>query len=163
MPLVGFPSPVGGVSSPCIKIVQKLTPKAPRLLFSVKAFAQYQEDIAGESRYTAPTHAGISLEVPLYDPREKWQIKERYLRSLNFARRLLADYLSLRYEVEEMKQFLKWMWKRVDAGIEYRRDVWKEEIKLKQKEGELKALTALLLSAGIKQKELDRCYEGSGK
>ena len=86
-------------------------------------------------------------------------MKKEYLRALNFARKLLADYLKLRYEVEEMKKFMMWMWKRVDAGIEYRKEVWKKEIQLKQKEGELKALTALLISAGITKEELNECYK----
>ncbi len=76
---------------------------------------------------------------------------------------MLSEYLSLRHEVEEKRQYIKWMWKRVEAGIEYRRDVWKEEIRLKQREGELKALTALLLSAGISKKLLDACYESKNR
>jgi len=128
-------------------------------MFSLKAFAQYQQDIAGKSQYTAPTHAGIKLEVPLYDARERWEMKKEYIRALDFARRILANYLKLRYEVEEMKKYISWQWQRVEEGIEYRKDIWKEEIKLKQKEGELKALTALLLASGVSKELLDRCYE----
>ncbi len=147
----------------CIRIVHHLTPQAPAFIFSLKAFAQYQRDIEGKSQYTAPTHAGIRIDIPLYDPREKWQMKKEHIRALDFARRLLAQYLALKYEVEEMKKYLTWQWKRVQAGIEYRKDVWKEEITLKQKQGELKALTALLMSAGIKEKDLRKCYESASK
>ena len=147
----------------CIRIVNHLTPQAPAFFFSVKAFAQYQEDITGKSTYTAPTHAGIRLEVPLYDARERWQMKKEYIRALDFARRILANYLKLRYEVEEMRKYVKWQWQRVQAGIEYRKDIWKEEIKLKQLEGELKALTSLLVASGVSEELLGECYEGKSK
>ena len=149
--------------SACIRIVNHLTPQAPAFMFSVKAFAQYQQDIQGKSRLTAPTHAGIRLEVPLYDARERWEMKKEYIRALDFARRILANYLKLRYEVEEMRKYVSWQWQRVQAGIEYRKDIWKEEVQLKQKEGELKALTALLLASGVSKELLDECYEGSGR
>ncbi len=147
------------IADPCTKIVQKLTPTPPALMFSIKGYAQYQQDITGQSQYTAPTHAGIRIDVPLYDPREKWEMKKEYLRALDFARRILANYLKLRYEVEEMKKYLTWQWQRVQEGIEYRKDVWKEEIQLKQKQGQLKALEVLLTSSGITKKELRECYE----
>ena len=58
-----------------------------------------------------------------------------------------------------MREYLQWQWQRVEEGIEYRKDIWKEEIKLKQIEGELKALTSLLIASGIPQKLLDQCYK----
>ena len=143
----------------CIKIVQLLTPKAPKVMFRVSAYAKLQKDLEGQSQLEAPTNAGIRIDIPLYDPRERWKVQKEYLRALDFARRLIADYIKLRYEVEEMKKYLAWQWRRVEEGIEYRKDIWREEIRLKQIEGELKALTALLIASGIPQDLLDKCYK----
>ena len=149
----------GEVAPSCIKIVKQLAPPIAGPYLRLTAYAQYQKDLNGTTTLTSPTHAGLRLEIPLLDPRERLERQREYVRALDFARRLLADYLKLRYEVEEMKRFVQWQWARVEAGIEYRKDVWKEEVALKQKEGELKALTALLLSAGIPKELLQRCYE----
>ena len=143
----------------CVKIVEKLAPKPPALAYSVKAYAQYQKDITGTSNQIAPVHAGIRVDIPILDKREQMELKERYLRNLNEVRFLLQEYLALRYEVEEMERFLSWMWLRVDYGIEYRRDVWQLQIKLQEKKGRLKALTTLLMSAGITKEDLDQCYK----
>ena len=146
------------LADPCTQIVQKIAPKRPTPI-TIKAYLKAQKDIQGKSTLDSPVNAGIKIEVPLYDPKEKFQLQKEYLQSLNFARKLLADYLSLRYEVEEMKKYIKWQWKRVQAGIEYRKDIWKEQIQLKQKQGQLQALKTLLISAGVKEKELEKCYK----
>ena len=144
---------------PCVQILKILTPKAPKYLLSIKAYIQAQKDITGKSTYRAPTHAGIRLDIPLYDAREKWELKRKYLLALKDAKELLKEYLSVRSKVEEMKKYLSWQWKRVEAGIEYRRDIWQQEIQYKQEKGHLKAITAVLMSAGINKSLLDSCYQ----
>jgi len=143
----------------CIKIVKLLTPKASKIQFRISAYAKLQKDIQGQSQLEAPVNTGIRIDIPIYDTREKLERQKEYLKSLNFARRLIADYIKLRYEVEEMKKYIAWQWQRVEAGIEYRKHIWKEEIKLKQKKGELKALTSLLIASGIPKNLLDKCYK----
>jgi len=143
----------------CVKIVEKLAPKPPALLYSLRVYAQYQKDLEGKTTQTAPVNAGIRVDIPILDKREEIELKERYLRNLNEVRILVQEYLALRYEVEEMEKFLNWMWIRVDYGIEYRRDVWQLQIKLQEKKGRLKALTTLLMSAGITREDLDQCYK----
>jgi len=146
-------------ANPCLLIVEKLASKPPSLIYSVKAYAQYQRDLEGKTTQTAPTHIGVRIDIPILDKREELEMKERYLRHLKDINSLLQEYLSLRYQVEEMERFLSWMWLRVDYGIEYRKDVWQMQIKLLESKGRLKAITTILLSAGITREDLDQCYK----
>jgi len=143
----------------CIKIIDTLAPKPPALLYSVKAYAQYQRDLEGKTTQTAPTHIGVRIDIPILDKREELELKEKYLTNLREAHSLLKEYLALRYEIEEMEKFLKWQWLRVDAGIEYRKDVWQLQISLFEKKGKLKALTKIFIASGISEKLLDECFK----
>jgi hypothetical protein len=145
--------------SPCVAIITRLAPTPPPFNLSIHAYAQTQKDISGTSTYTAPVHAGVRLDIPLLDTREQYERQLRHIANLQNAQAILSNYLALRSEVEELRNFLYWMNLRVEYGIEYRRDVWREEIVLKQKEGSLKALESFFFAYGITKKELDECYK----
>jgi hypothetical protein len=148
--------------SPCVAIITRLAPTPPPFNISIHAYAQTQKDISGTSYYTAPVHAGVRLDIPLLDTRELYERQLRHIANLQNAQAILSQYLALRSEVEELKGFLNWMKIRVEFGIEYKRDVWQEEIVLKQKEGSLKALESFFFAYGITREELDRCYKHKG-
>jgi hypothetical protein len=132
--------------SPCVAIITRLSTHAATLSpISIHAYAQTQKDIIGTSTYTAPVHAGVRLDIPLLDTRELYERQLRHIANLQNAQAILSQYLALRSEVEELRKFLNWMNLRVEFGIEYKRDVWKEEIVLRQKEAQLKALESFFL------------------
>jgi hypothetical protein len=145
--------------SPCVAIITRLAPKPPPFNISIHAYAQTQKDITGTSYYTAPVHVGIRADIPLLDTRELYERQLRHIANLQNAQAILSNYLALRTEVEELRSFLYWMNLRVEFGIEYKRDVWQQEIVLKQKEALLKALESFFFAYGITREELDRCYK----
>jgi hypothetical protein len=147
--------------SKCVAILNRLAPKPPPFHLSIYAYTQTQKDITGTSYYTAPVHVGIRADIPLLDTRELYERQLRHLSNLQNAQALLSQYLSLRTEVEELKDFLNWLNVRVEFGIEYKRDVWREEIILKQREALLKALESFFNAYGITKKELDECFYSS--
>jgi len=145
--------------SPCVAIITRLAPTPPPFNISIHAYAQTQKDIIGTSTYTAPVHAGVRLDIPLLDTREIYERQLRHLANLQNAQAILSQYLNLRTEIEELRKFLNWMNLRVEFGIEYKRDVWQQEIVLRQKEAQLKALESFFFAYGITREELDRCYK----
>jgi hypothetical protein len=145
--------------SPCVAIITRLAPTPPPFNISIHAYAQTQKDITGTSFYTAPVHVGIRADIPILDTRELYERQLRHIANLQNAQAMLSQYLALRSEVEELRNFLYWMNLRVDYGIEYKRDVWQQEIVLKQKEALLKALESFFYAYGITKEELDRCYK----
>jgi hypothetical protein len=145
--------------SPCVAIITRLAPTPPPFNISIHAYAQTQKDISGTSTYTAPVHVGIRADIPLLDTRELYERQLRHIANLQNAQALLSQYLSLRTEVEELRNFLYWMNLRVEFGIEYKKDVWQQEIVLRQKEATLKALESFFFAYGITREELDRCYK----
>jgi len=147
--------------SPCVAILNRLAPKPPPFNLSIYAYTQTQKDIIGTSYYTSPVHVGLRADIPLLDTRELYERQLRHLSNLQNAQALLSQYLSLRAETEEMSNFLAWMNARVELGIEYKRDVWREEIILRQKEALLKSLESFFNAYGITKKELDECFYSS--
>lgn len=145
--------------SPCVAIITRLAPTPPPFNISIHAYTQTQKDIIGTTTYTAPVHMGIRADIPLLDTRELYERKLRHLASLQNAQNLLSQYLALRTEVEELRKFLNWMKLRVEYGIEYKKDVWQQEIGLRQREAALKALESFFFAYGITREELDRCYK----
>ncbi|MCI4458840.1 MAG: hypothetical protein JHC21_04410 [Thermocrinis sp.] len=147
--------------SACISILNRLAPKPPPFYLSVNAYAQTQKDIVGTSTYTAPVHVGLRADIPILDTRELYERQLRHLSNLQNAQNLLSQYLSLRAETEELSNFLEWMNIRVEYGIEYKKDVWQQEIALKQKIATLKSLESFFHAYGITKKELDECFYSS--
>jgi hypothetical protein len=145
--------------SPCVAIITRLAPTPPPFNISIHAYAQTQKDISGTSLYTAPVHVGIRADIPLLDTRELYERQLRHITALQNAQVILSQYLNLRTEVEELRSFLNWMNLRVEFGIEYKKDVWRQEIELRQKEALLKALESFFFAYGITREELDRCYK----
>jgi hypothetical protein len=96
----------------------------------------------------------------LLDARERFEFSARYIEAYNKVSNLLTEYLQLRQEVEEKGGYFGWQWKRVDAGIEYKREIWKEQIRdYLPTKTKMKALEKQLTSLGVTQKELDLCYK----
>jgi len=145
--------------SPCVAIITRLAPTPPPFNISIHAYAQTQKDIIGTSTYTAPVHVGIRADIPILDTRELYERQLRHIANLQNAQAILSQYLNLRTEIEELRNFLYWMNLRVEYGIEYKKDVWREEIVLKQKESVLKALESFFYAYGITKEELERCYK----
>jgi hypothetical protein len=145
--------------SPCVAIITRLAPTPPPFNISIHAYAQTQKDIIGTTIHTAPVHAGVRLDIPLLDTRELYERQLRHLANLQNAQAVLSNYLALRTEVEELRKFLNWMNLRVEYGIEYKKDVWQQEIGLRQKEALLKALESFFFAYRITREELDRCYK----
>jgi hypothetical protein len=147
----------------CIKILNKLAAKERIGILDrmeAKAYMQLQKDFSGESLYTSPVHAGIRINYRLLDKRERLERQKEYIKSLNYASNTLSKYLMLRKEIEEKEKFLKWQWERVEYGIEYKRDIWEEQIKLEIKKAQLKAMHNYFIAIGISKKLLDKCYRG---
>jgi hypothetical protein len=147
--------------SACISILNRLAPKPPPFNLSIYAYTQTQKDIIGTSYYTSPVHLELRADIPILDTRELYERQLRHLSNLQNAQNLLSQYLSLRTETEELSNFLAWMNARVELGIEYKRDVWQQEIVLRQKEALLKSLESFFHAYGITKKELDECFYSS--
>jgi hypothetical protein len=96
----------------------------------------------------------------LLDARERFELSARHVEVYDKVNNLLSDYLQLRMEIEEKGNYFNWQWKRVDAGIEYKRDIWKEQIKeYLPVKAKMNAIEKQLSALGITQKELDLCYK----
>ena len=96
----------------------------------------------------------------LLDARERFELSARYVEVYNKVSNLLSDYLQLKMEIEEKGGYFNWQWKRVDAGIEYKREIWKEQIKeYLPVKAKMNAIEKQLSALGITQKELDLCYK----
>ncbi len=146
----------------CIYILQKLTPKQEINILqntTINAYITAQKDIVGKTTLTSPIHAGIKINIPLLDKKEQLQVLKENLRNLQYAYKTLNQYLTLKAKVEEQKKYLKWQLKRVEAGIEYKKDIWKEEIKYKQDLAHLKTLEIYFQTLGISRKILESCYK----
>jgi len=94
---------------------------------------------------------GIRADIPILDTRELYERQIRHIANLQNAQAILSQYLNLRTEIEELRNFLSWMNLRVEFGIEYKKDVWQQEIVLKQKEAVLKVLESFFFAYGIKR------------
>lgn len=95
----------------------------------------------------------------LIDPKERYEIIKTYRQDLKQISELLGKYISLRKQTEEINSYLSWQWQRVNAGVEYKKDIWKEEIRENQTRAELKNIERQLLLLGATPKELDLCYK----
>ena len=101
---------------------------------------------------------GLRFTLPLLDQRERIDRLKDYLSRLNNARKLLSDYLTLRREIEAWEKYLLWRKKRVCAGVEYLKDLWRDSIDIEVKKEELKVLETEFCSLGIPHGWLDKCY-----
>jgi len=154
-------SPIPKKGDSCTKIIKILAPKYPAHPLKVKAYATARRDIEKGSSLiaTEPRVAcGIRLEIPLIDTRERFERKKELLSAVKSAENLLDDYLETRTEVNYLNHYLAWQWKRVDVGIEYRKDIWQQEIDLKKKQAKLKSLIAQFKALGVPEELLDKCY-----
>jgi hypothetical protein len=148
----------------CYLILQKLA--GPRKTFDGRLylFASAQKNEYLENPTGAvlenPTSVsvGIRFELPIIDQKEELERLKDYLNRLNSARELLSNYLTLRREVEAWEKYLLWRKKRVCAGVEYLKDLWRNNIDIEIKKEELKALEVQLCVLGVPKCWLDRCY-----
>ncbi|MEM2947140.1 MAG: hypothetical protein QXN96_02745 [Candidatus Bathyarchaeia archaeon] len=94
----------------------------------------------------------------LIDPKERYEIISKYQQDIKQISELLGKYIALRKQTEEINAYLNWQWQRVSAGMEYKKDIWKEQIRENQTRAELKNVERQLLLLGATPKELDLCY-----
>lgn len=72
---------------------------------------------------------------------------------------ILGQYIQLRRQAEEIGVYLSWQWQRVSAGIEYKKDIWKQQIDLNKQVSELRNIETQLILLGITPTDLDLCYQ----
>ena len=152
----------GEENKTCLYILKKLSPQQPvNILSQTKAnlYITLQKDIVGESKLSSPVHAGIKINIPLLDPKEKYQLLKERLRNIQYAYRTINQYLTLKAKVEEEEKYIKWQWERVKAGIEYKKDIWEKQIKYKQDLAQLKAIEIYFTALGISKNTLENCYK----
>ncbi|MEM0370866.1 MAG: hypothetical protein QXE80_09250 [Pyrobaculum sp.] len=115
------------------------------------------------NRLVKPPPAIAILDTPrgyrLLDPKERYEILKTYRQDIRQISELLGKYISLRKQTEEINAYLSWQWQRVNAGVEYKKDIWKEQIRENQTRAELKNIERQLLLLGATPKELDLCYK----
>ncbi len=95
----------------------------------------------------------------LIDPKERYEILKTYRQDIRQITELLGKYISLRKQTEEINAYLGWEWERVKVGVEYKKDIWREQIKENQTRAELKNVERQLLLLGATPKDLDLCYK----
>jgi len=151
----------------CYLILQKLA--GPQKTFDGKLYlfasAQKTEyfDTAGDLIIENPTSVsvGVKFELPLIDQKEELERLKDYQQRLSTARELLSNYLTLRREIEAWEKYLLWRKKRVCAGVEYLKDLWRDNIDIEIKKEELKALEVELCALGIPKEWLNSCYKAT--
>lgn len=92
------------------------------------------------------------------DNKEALDFQKRNIDIVDRVSKYLEDYITTRRELENKSQYINWQWQRVEAGIEYKKDIWKEDIGVKKLSAKLRAIILRLQSLGVSQKELDACY-----
>lgn len=97
-------------------------------------------------------------DYAILDNKEKYELTKQYREEILKITDLLGKYIQLRKESEEIEAFLNWQWQRVRAGIEYKKDIWKEQIELNQRRAQLQNIETQLLLLGINKKDLEKCY-----
>jgi len=159
-----------GSSKYCALILKKLAgPKKTfggKLYFFATARKTEYLETPTEGIYTEnPTSIsfGVRFTLPLLDQKERIDRLRDYISRLDRARKLLSDYLTLRREIEAMEKNLLWRKKRVCAGVEYLKDLWRDTIDIETKKEELKAIEVELCSLGIPKVWLDLCYKATIK
>lgn len=96
------------------------------------------------------------------DAREKHELAMKYNEALTKVAKLVGDYIQIRKELDEKGAYYHWQWKRVEEGIEYKREVWRDYIKdYSVLRAHLRNIERQLTSLGISQQELDLCYKQS--
>ncbi len=95
----------------------------------------------------------------LIDPKERYETLKTYRQDIKQITELLGKYISLRKQTEEINSYLSWQWERVKAGVEYKKDIWKEQIRENQTRAELKNIERQLLLLGATPQDLDLCYK----
>jgi len=115
------------------------------------------------NRLVKPPPAIAILDTPrgyhILDPKERYETVKTYRQDLRQISELLGKYISLRKQTEEINAYLGWQWERVKAGVEYKKDIWKEQIRENQTRAELKNIERQLILIGATPKELDLCYK----
>lgn len=131
-------SPLIAFADPCNDIVHKVIkpPPAVRMLDSPQSYA-------------------------LIDAKERYELMKAYRQDIQKLSELLGKYIQLRKYTEETNAFLGWKWKRVEVGIEYKKDVWKEQIEQRKITTELLNIQRQLLMLGVSPADLEACYKAS--
>jgi len=146
----------------CLYILNKLTPKQSINILkntTANAYITLQKDIIGQTTLTSPVHAGIKINIPLLDKKEQLQVLKENLRNIQYAYKIVSQYLTLKTKIEEQQKYINWQWQRVKAGIEYKKDIWQKQIKYKEDLAKLKALEIFFKAIGISKQTLENCYK----
>ncbi len=98
-------------------------------------------------------------DYALLDPKEKAQLQKEYIDTIQKITDIIGQYIQLRKQTEEIKEYLRWQWKRVEAGIEYKKDIWKQQIELNKITTQLKNIEKQLQIYGITKQEIEQCYK----
>ena len=98
-------------------------------------------------------------DFQLLDPKETYELQRQYIQEILRLTDLLGRYIQLRRESEEIAEYLQWQWRRVEAGIEYKKDIWRQQIDLNRNITELKNIELQLFLLGVSPYDLDRCYK----
>ncbi|MEN2985495.1 MAG: hypothetical protein ABDH16_02375 [Thermodesulfovibrionaceae bacterium] len=129
------------------------------LIFASSCFAQ---DVCGDLVIKVVKPVPAMVDGKLLDAKEKFEYATKYIDTVSKVTKLLGEYLQLRKEIDEKGAYYGWQWKRVEAGVEYKRDIWKEYIKdYTVLKAQFKNIERQLISLGITQQELDLCYKQS--
>jgi len=136
--LLVFAYPFTFAFTSCFELIQKLTNPPPAIQIIQK---------------------NGKLNYELIDPRERQTLITNYRKETEKIYELLTEYITKRKELEEIERYLSWQWKRVEIGIEYRKDIWKEQIQHNKERQKLKSIELQLLLYGATQEDLERCYQ----
>lgn len=129
------------------------------LLFASNCFAQ---DVCSDIVVKVVKPVPAMVDGKLLDAKEKFEYATKYVDAVTKITKLLGEYLQLRKDIDEKGTYYSWQWKRVEAGIEYKREIWKDYIKdYSVLKAQLKNIERQLTSLGISQQELDLCYKQS--
>jgi len=102
---------------------------------------------------------GGKLEYNLIDPKERQKLLTEYRKETEKIYELLTEYITKRKELEEYRKYLGWQWERVKIGIEYKKDIWKEQIEFNKEQQKLQAIEMQLILYGATREDLEKCYQ----
>jgi hypothetical protein len=95
------------------------------------------------------------------DAKERQELLSQFRRDSQQVVELISKYIETRRRVEEIKKYLSWQWGRVEVGVEYKKDIWRQQIELTAHEQELKGIERQLLLLGATKRDLEACYKYS--
>lgn len=160
--LIALLTPIISFADPCVQILEKLIPEYPGFLrYKVVLQGRVGQNLSGETSLSEPiTYGALRVDIPILDNYDKLRIARQKIQDRRNAQQILAEYLSLREEVEDGKKILDWLKARVEQGLDPTEKLLSYELELRKKEQILKSFHALFKASGINDELLDRCWRG---